>query len=232
MIREIIQAAWLPLFLFAIYVLFLAVYLSIGLPSPQDILHILQEAFERHGMVVVFGAAVLESIFMISFYFPGSIVIVLSVLVSGGDLDKLISIGLLCWLGFSLGMVINYCLGYFGFYKALLAMGHPDIVVNTKKWLDKRGTLAAFLTGFHPNFLAIVAVCFGLSKMSFWKAITTLVVILAFWVPIAVLIALLLIRTVSVADDSQHYYVAAMFLVWALVQMGSKYFELIRRKIY
>lgn len=77
--------------------------------------------------MVLFAAALLEGLFMVNIYLPGSFVIVLSVYLSDQSLSELAAIATVTWIAFLLASVINYLLGSTGGYRSLLALGRNGL---------------------------------------------------------------------------------------------------------
>ena len=81
---------------------------------------------------------------MLSFYLPGSFVIVLAVIVSDKSIYSLTLLGASSWVGFTIANVCNYYLGRFGYFRVLLFLGKNKLIEDMKKWLDKNASKTLF----------------------------------------------------------------------------------------
>ncbi len=158
----------------------------LGLPGVDTLAEIAKGFFEHYGLIALFVAAVIESLFMISFYFPGSLVVVLAVLVSDRSLSALAVIVLVGWASVLTATVINYWLGKEGFYRLLLRLGSERNVHDMQAWLEKRGRWAIFFSAVHPNILAITNICMGIARAGLFKTLTLSFIAIAFWIPVQV----------------------------------------------
>lgn len=206
----------LPFILGATFITFAFVYRFLGLPEPEEMAEIINFFYNTYGVQILFFAAFLEGIFMISFYFPGSFVILLAVFISDKSITDLSYIATLSFLGFVFSVAINYLLGKYGFYHALLWMGKRNTIESMQKWLDHKGRIAIFLSAFHPNFLAIAVVCMGISREGILRTGMSASLSLAFWVPLWTIVAAVLLSQVNIEDPNQHWYIFAAFVVWGV----------------
>ncbi len=176
-------------FYFALAVAFVVMMFlrePLGLPGVDTLADIAKGFFDRFGLVALFVAAVIESLFMISFYFPGSLVVILAILVSDRSLSALTVIVLIGWASVLTATVINYWLGKEGVYRVLLKLGSEESVQTMQRWLEKRGKWAVFLSGVHPNILAITNICMGIAHAGLVRTLALSFVAIAFWIPVQV----------------------------------------------
>lgn len=221
-IRDITRPGDLPFLLGITFLIFAFVYRSIDLPQPAELAEIGRTLYFEYGIIVLLLAAFIEGIFMVNFYFPGSFVILLAVFLSDKSPESLAAIILLSVLGFLLATVINYGLGKYGFYRALLWMGKANIVERMQKWLDKRGRWAVGLTGVHPNLLAIAVVCMGIAGEGILKTSAIAAASLVFWVSLSIIVIAMVISQVNIEDPNQHWYIFGAFILWGLFLIGKK----------
>ncbi len=160
----------------------------LGLPGVDTLSDIARGFFERYGLIALYIAAVIESLFMISFYFPGSLVVVLAILVSDRSLAALGVIVLIGWASVLTATVVNYWLGREGVYRLLLHLGSEESVHEMQAWLAKRGRWAIFLSAVHPNILAITNICMGIARAGLVKSLALSFIAIAFWIPVQVYI--------------------------------------------
>ena len=212
-----IEPATVPFSLAGLFILFIVIYRGIGLPSPSALAQITQELFSQYGVIILLIGAFLEGIFMISFYFPGSFVILLAVVVSDMTPASLLAIGLTSWFGFMLAGFANYLMGKHGYYKALLFLGKKDSVDKMRKWMDHYGNWTIFFTAIHPNYVSISLVCSGIVRD---KLLPTMIVAgasLSFWIFIWILLATPIIRNVDLKNPNQSWYIVIALVLWGIV---------------
>jgi|SRR3989338_6234301 len=160
----------------------------LGLPGIDVLADIASGFFERYGLIALYVAAVIESSFVIGFYFPGSLVVILAILVSDRSISALGGIVLIGWASVLTATVINYWLGREGFYRLLLKLGSQKSVDDMQLWLERRGRWAIFFSAMHPNILAITNICMGITRAGLLKTLVLSFIAIAFWIPIQVYI--------------------------------------------
>jgi len=125
-------------------------------PSPKEILLLLELVYKKFGLLGVFIASFLEGLVYLGLYFPGSMIIVLSLLVSGGGLLELFKIAAVVGLAFTFTSTINYIFG-----RALVKKKSPE----------KTNPKLLFLSMLHPHFISFYFFNEGLQKTKPFKII-------------------------------------------------------------
>ncbi|MEK7133703.1 MAG: VTT domain-containing protein [Patescibacteria group bacterium] len=161
---------------------------SLGLPGIDTYIDVAKGFFERYGLFALYVAAVIESLFMISLYFPGSLVVVLAILVSDRSIPALGAIVVIGWASVLTATAINYWWGKEGFYRLLLWLGSERTVADMQAWLEKRGRWAIFLSAVHPNILAITNICMGIARAGLARTLLLSFAAILFWIPAQVYI--------------------------------------------
>lgn len=140
---------YLPLsaVIFVIIVEFLS-YAQI-LPPPEYILYLLEQVYHKFGLPGVFIASFLEGLVYLGLYFPGSMVIVLSLFVSGGEKIELLKIALVVALAFTITSILNYIFGR---------------TTSRKKETKKTSYKFLFFSMLHPHFISFYFFNEGLQK--------------------------------------------------------------------
>ena len=170
------------------FVIMIFVREPLGLPGIDVLADVAKGFFERYGLIALYICAVIESLFMISFYFPGSLVVILAILVSDRSLLALGTIVVIGWASVLTATVVNYWLGKEGLYRLLLHLGSEDTLRDMQAWLQKRGRLAIFFSAAHPNILAITNICMGIARAGLFKTLALTALAIAFWIPVQVYI--------------------------------------------
>ncbi len=161
---------------------------SLGLPGVDVYADIARGFFDRYGLVALYVALIVESLFMISLYFPGSLVFVLAILVSDRSLLELSAIVVVGWASVLTATMINYWLGKEGFYRLLIRLGSAQTVEDMQAWLEKRGRWAIFVSAAHPNILAVTNICMGIARAGLFRALALSFAAIIFWIPLQVYI--------------------------------------------
>jgi membrane protein DedA with SNARE-associated domain len=220
-----IRATIFPLFIGITFLVFSFFYYSLGLPDPAELQAMLASFFEDYGLVAVFLAAFVEAFFVLSFYLPGSLVIVLAVLASDGSIAELSTLALAVGLGALAGILSDYFVGRWGLHVLFARFGGTQSLKRAEAWQARWGGWSMLLLGFHPNFLSLVSTHAGISRVPFAKVAVLSMLSLLIWTPIAVFLISLLVDQVSATSDGQHWYVFGAFLFWAFVAFCLVYFR-------
>lgn len=201
-------------------------------PSIQEITIYSKNLFSKYGYAIIVIAAFVEAFFMIGLYFPGSFVILLSVMISNYSIKSLFLVGLYSFIGFIIANFVNYFLGKKGYYKALLFLGKKKTVEQMQRWMEKRSLLTFFLSAFHPNFLGLTIVCAGIVKENFVKTMFVSSLSLAFWISAWILVATPFIKNISLkeTEQGQSWYIVSFFIIWGLFNIFIDIYKTTRKK--
>lgn len=201
--------------------LFIWVYENLGLPNSSEISQSFINVYKEYGLVIIFIAAFLEALFVISMYLPASLVIVLSAFAFGFDTRILFQIGILSLLGFTLANVVNFYLGKYGYYKILLKLGGKKSILKVQRDFQKHSFKTIFLTAFHPNFLAITMISAGITKSNLFRVLLQSMVSLVFWITTwMVLITILLKDSLGSLTENNNTvcYFLIIIIVWGIIK--------------
>ena len=165
--KELISLIWLPIFAFAAFASFYAVWGLLGLPPKEEVVEMAKLYFEKYGLITIFVCAIIEGTLFAGWYFPGSFVIVLGVFLAGDDYVQLFGVFAVTTLGLLTSYVFNYYVGRYGWYRLLLAMGFAEAIEKAKRQLVRYGPRATFLTYWHPNLAALTSTAAGILQIPF-----------------------------------------------------------------
>jgi len=218
------------LYIFSVAFIFgvlVVLYEPLGLPSNKEVITWLTDLFRRYGVIIVFLASFIESIFMLSMYLPGSIVMVLSIAVLGDTVTNLFLIGFLSLCGYTLANFINYYLGRLGYYRILLAIGGRDQLRSMKSRISRRINLTIGLSAFHPNFLAISVVASGIVRYSFTSVIIKSILASTAWISLEIYILNAVLHNVNLeeADSGTAGIFLFLLIIWGLGVCTYEYFN-------
>lgn len=204
-----------PLILLLLYLLFILTYRGLGLPSAEEIIQLAQQYYAQYGYLVVFIGALLEGLLAVNWYLPGSTVIVLGVVYSqqaGLNIGVLVGIVV---LGFLLTMVIDYWLGYLGWYRLMLRLGLGKALNNLKPKVEKHGVSVVLVTYVHPNLGAVTATMCGILRIPFAKFVLYSLVALVAWNTAWAIIVYLL--GPAILNLLSTWLVIPLLILWLLI---------------
>jgi len=216
-LRAGLENAVLPLSLSLFVLLAGLAHLVLPVPSFTELFALLQAFFREYGLPALLVAAFIEGIFLFSFYIPGSLVIVLGVIVSADDPRRLAAIGLACWIGVNLAMVVDYAIGRYGLYRMLAGLGARAAVAGTEQWMQRFGRAAILLAAIHPNLLSLVMVCAGIARTPPLVALAEAALATALFIPVTLAIAWLALRNIAVDEANPMPVMLGLLLLWGAV---------------
>jgi membrane protein DedA with SNARE-associated domain len=216
-ILTILSPGLLPFIWAVLFAFFAVLYRLFNLPSPAQTVVFARDLFNNYGVYVLTLAAFVEAIFMISVYFPGSLVIAIAVVISDKSPDSLFTIGLLVWLGFVAALPLNYYLGKEGFYRGLLVLGGRDVIHKMQRWMERRGRTAVLLSACQPSILAFAVVCMGITREGLVRTIFLAAISLIPWVALIIVLLSIITKGIDVTDKNQAWYFIALLVLWGLV---------------
>ena len=196
--------SWLPISALIFYICVFILWKLSFIPGPSGIFVFLESLYNNYGLFGLFIASFLEGIVYFGLYFPGSFILVLSVVLSDGSFVSLLLISFVVAGALTLTSIINYILG-------------KSIVRGKKVILGSREVLSKgfFLSMLYPNSLAFYFFNSGVRRDSFWK-----VFLVPFWmIPYGLLLGYLFYsikEPVRQAIESP-YIIISLILIWLVV---------------
>lgn len=189
-----------------------------GLPGPDSIVAAFEYAYQQYPGLVILLGAFLETVFMLSFYLPGSFVIFLAVYFSGKGGPTITEIIFLSSAGVFSGLCTNYVIGRFGLARFFRWLGADLALENMRKFMQyRRGLLTTFLLGAHPNFIGVAMVVNGMAKVPGHKALATGAAATIVWVPAMILVAAEIADELRESAGSAPYVIIFLLCAWAAV---------------
>lgn len=210
-------SAALPSVLLAVSLTVLGVWMGIGEEKYQAILAQMRIWTETYGMWALAIGSMIETLFMVGVYLPGSLVIVISVALFGRDFESLFKVFLCINAAAFFTNIINYYIGKTGMYKFFKWMGAQKAIDNAHDQMEKYGTWSIFLSGIHPNLLGIMVAYAGLSQKSFLKTILISLLTTAIWVPILMWLTILLSDQLLNNTGGAWLSMPTFFFIWIVV---------------
>lgn len=216
-LRDGLANAALPLCLGLVVLLAGFAHLVLPVPSIQALFVTLKDFFQDYGIPALLLSAFLEGLFVFSFYVPGSLVIIVGVILAADAPGRLIAIGIACWVGVTLAMIVDYAIGRFGLHRLFSVLGGDAAVTGTQAWMEKWGGAAIFLAAVHPNLLALVVVCAGIARAPFLATIASAALASALWIPLMLFLSWSVFRGVDLNAADPLPVVVGLFALWAAV---------------
>ena len=144
------QIPKVPLSALIFYLLILVLWRIGSIPSPTEVLIILENLYGKYGIIGLFIASFLEGIVYLGLYFPGSFIIALSVILSDGTFYQFFIISLTVAISLTITSAINYILG--------------KTISSKNLKLENQSSKGIFASIIHPNILAFYFFISGIEK--------------------------------------------------------------------
>lgn len=219
-LKEWVALFWMPLFSLVAFGAFYLVWIFFDMPSQEQLIVTSGEYFEKYGLITIFVSAILESVLMMGWYYPGSLVIVLGAVLAGDDLVQLSLVWLVTTLGFIISYIFNFYVGKYGWYRLISALGFREALEKAKSQLVSYGPRAIFFTYWHPNLAALTATAAGILSIPIR---TFLLYSLAATVPYNITwTTLAYILGEKAIDAIGPKFVLAVIAIWVLVILVRK----------
>ncbi len=187
------------------------------IPSQSYVLGVLQKFFVREGLAVVAVFSYIENIVGVNVYFPGSVVLLVAMSTTSGDLGRAILMYFVIYVPAVLGNISSYLLGRYG-----LAAARTKKIVSQQ---TGRGWWWAFLlTYWHPQLASVTAVAAGVDGLPFSRL---LVLLISTTVPWSLFWAVLIYHLGSKLMMSTDF--ASLFVAYILVWIAWDLFKGTRR---
>lgn len=169
--KEYLKILTAPI-LIALFVFVLGIFWKmLNLPPQEELIPIINNYFDKYGILLVFISAIIESGFVLGVYLPGGLVIFLGVIFSIGEPLQAILIVIAVIIGFMIGFSIDFFLGKYGWYKIFLHFGFEKALIKTRERLEKYNLSTVWFGYHHPDVGSLVSTTHGIMQYSFKKFI-------------------------------------------------------------
>ena len=200
-------------FLFLIYLL---TYNLLGLPPVEDLFKLMEVAFQQYGLALLFFGLIIEGLFMVGFYFPGSVVAFGAVIFLGKTYVDILLIILIGSIALILVNILNYMLGKHGYYKLLEKFGAKGTIERMKIRFDKNKNGTILLFSSSPNFLAIISIYAGIVKTNLKEYLRFISLCILFWVSLVSAIIFIFFHNINFKDSKFGWISFFIILAWAI----------------
>ncbi len=154
-----IKIPLIPLSAVCFYLITIVLWNLDIIPSPKELLGILEVLFENYGYLGLVIATLLEGISYICLYFPGAFIIALTVFFSDSSFTSLLTISAIVSVVLTFDALINYLLGPY-------LAGKRSSVKNIREKRPANSPKGFVASMLHPNFLAFYFLNAGLKEDS------------------------------------------------------------------
>lgn len=157
------------------------IFLRGHIPDAKTIIKIISDLYKTYGYSLVFVGGILEGLFLIGNYVPGSAVIFLgSALSRTGQLQFpwVIFFGV---VGLNVAYSANYFLGKYGWYHILARFGLEKQILYTEKKLKENTFKAIGIGYFSITTAAFVSTAAGIIRLPFRRFLMLSIVSQLFW---------------------------------------------------
>lgn len=191
---------------------FIVIYKVAGLPSPAALLALAEGWMKDYGLISVFVASLIEGLFVVGSYFPGSVIILSVTLISAHGAVSLVQVIISSLIGLWVAVMVNYTIGYYGVYRLLeMVSGQAAARKSMAGWLLRRPILTVGLLGIHANLMSLGVVCLGIARVGFLKTVGLAMLSFMVWVPLELWVIANIGGELSSAGSSSAWYFAGFF---------------------
>lgn len=202
-----------------LFLIYLLTYNLLGLPSILELFTLAEKGFENYGLIFLFFGLLLEGLFIVGLYFPGSVIVFGSVVFWATSPLDLITIILMGSLTLVFVSFLNYLLGKYGYYKLFKNLGAQKTLDRMETRFQKgyKPTLMVFSSS--PNFLAIASVYAGIAHIKLSKYLSFASLCILFWVSVVSIILYLFVSPEALYGAENIGWIAFFILLaWALFE--------------
>lgn len=163
-LRTLVQLA--PFIFFLLYIVVMLVVRQ-RVPQPPELMEALKVPYENYGYYLIFAGGVLEGLFLVGFYVPGSTVMLLGAALSAQGILSLPLVVLAGTSGLMLSYTVDYLLGRYGWHYIFSRFGMQEEMNSTKEKLEKHHVKSFLLGYISPGSASFVATASGVVKVPF-----------------------------------------------------------------
>lgn len=152
----------------------------LSLPDEAAIKAWLLQELAIHGLYFVMIGALLESLLFVGLYFPGSLLIFLSV-ASAESVEVAVVRVLAVSGGVLIGYLFDYCLGRYGWYRLFTRFGLTTQIQAAKTHMSQRDLMYVLATYWNPALASITATAAGVMALSLRRFLLISIIGVAVW---------------------------------------------------
>lgn len=180
-LKEVLKLISLPLILLAVILVSFLLWKTFSLPDSEQIKLTFQQFFQTYGLIAIFIAGVLESLLLVSQYFPGGFLIILGVISAGDDISRIVIIISVAVLGFLVGYCVDYLIGKYGLYQLFLKLGFKKSLSKYEKLLERHAFKTILVSNWDSHFASVASTAAGILHLNFKKFLLYSLISSAIW---------------------------------------------------
>lgn len=169
-----------PIFLFAFYIL-TAFFIRSKFSDTKSFINTIEGIYESIGYPLIFFGGVMEAMFLIGLFVPGSLVLLMGAALSRIGIVEYPIVFALGTAGLVFGCTINYFLGRYGWYHVLSFLGLEKSLDVGREKLAKHEGRTIMLGYFFPGSASILSTSAGILNMDFKKFLALSILAQSFW---------------------------------------------------
>jgi membrane protein DedA with SNARE-associated domain len=172
----------LPVAVLALFGLLYAVWRLLDMPPEETIRQTARLYLDRYGIGIVLIAAYLEGLLLIGWYFPGTLVIVLALILAAPAPERFVLVAAAAGIGLLSAFATNFCAGKYGWYRLLLAFGLREPVETAQRRLTRYGLSAIFMTYWQANLASCTSTAAGILQFPVFRFLAYSLAAEAMWI--------------------------------------------------
>lgn len=129
----------------------------------------LKNLYDTYGYWLIFVGAMLEGMFIVGLYLPGSLVVLLGAALAKTGVVSFPLVILIAVLGFNVGYSINYLLGKYGWYRVVEGLGFKKQIDHAKAKLEKYEIMALLFGYVMPSAASFLTTAAGIMHFPYKK---------------------------------------------------------------
>lgn len=169
-----------PIIIFVLYLIF-AIFIQSKIPDTATFIKAVKGFYETYGYFLIFFGALLEAILFISFYVPGSTVVLLGVALARTGVVSYPLVFIPGMSGLLSGYTVNYFLGRYGWYQIFVFLGLNKGIDTAKSRLGKYEKKTIFIGYIFPGSASFLSTAAGVLRMPFKKFFIASFLAQGFW---------------------------------------------------
>lgn len=166
------------LFIFYLAVVF---FIRSKFTDTSSFLNVIQDVYADFGYPLIFFGAVLEAMFLVGLFVPGSAILLMGAALSRLGVVEFPIVFILGSCGLVVGYTINYFLGKYGWYHVLSFLGLEKGIEASKEKLKEHGIQTIFWGYFIPGSASLLSTAAGILNMNFKQFLSISIFAQSFW---------------------------------------------------
>jgi len=132
--------------------------------QPARVIGLLEDYVARYGAIAVFIGAFVEGLLLVSWYTPGSSIVLVAAMLAGRGVIGLPSVIVSASAGFTIGYAVSYALGWYGWAGVAKYVGLGDALGRMQVRVTTAPASAFILLFAHPHCGVLAATAAGILK--------------------------------------------------------------------